>query len=442
MDFKNILDLLLSSKFSSDPINKGVQTEKVQFIDYIINHINNLIFVADQNHRFVYVNDSFVHKYHYSREELLNMRIGDIDIHFQDSFLNDAFLENFTVKKTFQLHTIHKAKDGNLYPVLVHTNYIKYENQIYTTGVIENENYIQKLLDTQDGFVILTDNSKLIMANKQMLNFFGFSDFMTFMSQHKSISELFIEENGFLSNHPTWINKTLKYRNGDAKAKIKNPATNEDHIFLVRASPFDKNRFVVTFTDITHAENYKKKLKHLALTDGMTSLFNRRYFNKILPREINRIKRNHTLLAFIMLDVDFFKLYNDSYGHLRGDDVLIAIASTIQKHFHRASDFCFRLGGEEFGIICTAKTLNEIYQQAEQLRIAIEELHIEHQNNSASKYITASIGVAVFDHLSTAETLYSQADIQLYNAKNSGRNKVCMECDEPLQKKNDIPDTM
>ncbi len=426
MNFNNILDLALKSNFSSDSMDAGLQAEKVQFVDYIINHINNLIFVVDQHNRFVYVNDSFVHKYHYSREALLKMTIGDIDIHFDSSLLNDTAWKESTHKKTLQFRTIHKAKNGSLYPVLVHTNCIEYENQIYNIGVIEDENYIQKLLDTQDGFFILTDGIKLIMANKKMLNFFGFSDFLIFISQHKCISEFFIEENGFLTNQPTWINRALKYRNGNAKAKIKNPSTDEDHIFLVRASPFDKNRFVVTFTDITHAENYKSKLEHLTITDSMTSLFNRRYFNKILLREINRTKRNNAQLAFIMLDVDFFKLYNDTYGHLRGDDVLISIASTIQKHFNRASDFCFRLGGEEFGIICSVNTLNEVYHQAEQLRIDIENLHIEHLHNSVSNYITASIGIAICDGSSTAETLYSQADVELYKAKESGRNKVCM----------------
>jgi len=425
MSFNNIVDLILRSKFSSDSANEGLQTDKLQFIDHMVNHISNLVFVADRNNRFVYVNDSVVHKYNYTREELLNMTISDIDIHFDDS-TNDIFWKEFADKKTLQFHTIHKAKDGELYPVLIHANYIEYEDQIYNFCVIEDESYIQKLLDTQDGFVILTDGSKLIMANKKMLSFFGFPDLLTYKNQHKCICEFFIEEKGFLVNRPTWVDEALKFHHEDAKVKIKNPATGKNHIFLVRASSFDKDRFVVTFTDITHAENYKSKLEHLAITDGMTSLFNRRYFNKILPREINRTKRNHTQLAFIMLDVDFFKLYNDTYGHLQGDDVLIAIASTIQKHFNRASDFCFRLGGEEFGIICTVNTFNDVYQQAEQLRSAIEELHIEHRHNNISAYITASIGIAIFDRFGTAETLYSQADAELYKAKESGRNKVCM----------------
>lgn len=114
---------------------------------------------------------------------------------------------------------------------------------------------------------------------------------------------------------------------------------------MVRAAAFDSIRSLVTFTDITELERYKNELEHLAITDGLTSLYNRRYFNQILPQEINRAKRNKKCIAFIMLDIDFFKQYNDAYGHLKGDETLIKVAHTIKHYFNRASDFCFRLGG-------------------------------------------------------------------------------------------------
>jgi diguanylate cyclase (GGDEF)-like protein len=145
-----------------------------------------------------------------------------------------------------------------------------------------------------------------------------------------------------------------------------------------------------------------------------------------MPREINRAKRNKSQIAFIMLDVDFFKLYNDTYGHQNGDEVLVSVASTIQKYFNRASDFCFRLGGEEFGVICAVDSIDDVYQQTEELRIAIEDLHIEHEQNSASNYVTVSIGISICGGLGSLETLYSQTDAELYRAKGSGRNKVCM----------------
>jgi diguanylate cyclase (GGDEF)-like protein len=143
-----------------------------------------------------------------------------------------------------------------------------------------------------------------------------------------------------------------------------------------------------------------------------------------MPREINRAKREQKQLAFIMLDIDFFKRYNDTYGHANGDEVLIRVAHTVQHYFSRASDFCFRLGGEEFGIICSVNTYQDTYNQVEQLRNAIEELKIEHKENDASPFVTVSIGITFSDGSETMDVLYSAVDAELYNAKESGRNCI------------------
>lgn len=400
-----------------------------QFIDYMLNHINNLIFVADKDNRFVYVNDTVAKKYGYSQDELLTMTISDIDINFDPSQNDANFWETFAREKTMQFHSIHKDKNWNLYPVLIRAHYVEYEDQVYNFGVVEDESYIQRLLDAQDGFVILTDGKKLVMANAKLLDFFGYKEFVTFMSEHRCVCEFFIEEAGYIYNQPTWVEEVKQARHKDAKVKINNPSTNENHIFLVRAAPFDESRFLVTFTDITELEHYKSKLEHLAITDGLTSLYNRRYFNKILPREINRAKRDQKDLAFMMIDVDFFKQYNDVYGHLNGDDVLTNIAHTIQKHFTRASDFCFRLGGEEFGVICSVESQDEFMKKADELRLSIEELHIEHDKSTVSPFVTVSIGIVISDGSESSESVYSKADKELYRAKETGRNRVCLYTD-------------
>lgn len=126
----------------------------------------------------------------------------------------------------------------------------------------------------------------------------------------------------------------------------------------------------------------------------------------------------------MMIDIDFFKQYNDTYGHINGDDVLIHIADTLQKHFCRASDFCFRLGGEEFGIISTGNTLTEVIQQAEQLRMAIEKLNIQHKKSRISNYVTISMGVGFSNGADTFEEIFSEADAALYKAKDYGRNRI------------------
>ncbi|MDD2356343.1 MAG: sensor domain-containing diguanylate cyclase [Thiovulaceae bacterium] len=394
------------------------------FISYMINHINNLIFVVDKDNHFVYVNDTVIHKYGYTKDQLLTMSIGDLDINFNEQQHEIPLIEVLKQKQKLEFHSIHKGANGKLYPVFIRAHYVEYEGEAYNFGAVEDESYIQKLLDAQDGFVILSDGVKLVMANQHVLDFFAYKEFIPFIHQHNCICDFFIEETGFIHNHNTWIKDVLDSPHNDAKVKMKNIQTNQNHIFLVRAKSFDETRYVVTFTDITELENYKKKLEIQAITDEMTSLYNRRYFNKILPREINRAKREEKKLVFMMLDVDFFKQYNDTYGHINGDETLIKVAKAIQQHFNRGSDFCFRLGGEEFGVVFAYESLESILSQAEQLRKNIEELHIEHEKNSVSPYVTISIGMAIVEGTTLSEALYNFADQQLYQAKNSGRNRV------------------
>lgn len=390
-----------------------------QLIDCFLNRINNLIFVADEDDRFVYINDTVTHRYGYTREQLLEMSIGDIDIFFNPA-RSEAFWKIFVRDKQIQIHSVHKDIYGNLYPVIINIYNIAHNGHLYNVGIVDDESYVQKLLDAQDGFVILTDGMELIMSNIKMLNFFGYSNFLGFKKEHKCICDFFINESGFIKDSPEWVLEVRNTQHNNAKVKITKPDTNRDHIFLVRASTFEEERFLVTFTDITELEHYE----YLSMTDGLTLLYNRRHFNKMLPSEMRRAKREHKKLAFIMLDIDFFKQYNDYYGHLKGDDVLAEISHIMQKYFNRASDLSFRLGGEEFGIVSTVNSAEEIRLRAEQLRSAFENLHIEHLRNCVSPYVTVSIGIAIYDGKDTFETLYSKADAELYKAKESGRNCV------------------
>jgi PAS domain S-box-containing protein len=233
--------------------------EEKQFIDFILNHINHLIFVADENGRLVFVNDTVTNKYGYSREELLGMSISDIDINFDLTQYAD-FWKDFAQKKTMQFHSIHKDRFWNLYPVLIQAHYIEYGGKFFNFGIVEDESYIQNLLNAHDGFIILTDGKRLVMSNAGMVSFFGYPDFLSFISEHKCICDFFIEEEGFIYNQPTWVEEVKQVQKQDAKVKIINPVTNQNHIFLVRAKPFDESRFLVTFTDITELETYKGHL--------------------------------------------------------------------------------------------------------------------------------------------------------------------------------------
>lgn len=184
----------------------------------------------------------------------------------------------------------------------------------------------------------------------------------------------------------------------------------------------EKTGYTAIRIDITD----KKKIEDMLITDALTEIYNRRYFNEVMPRAINMAKRDKKYFSFIIMDIDHFKQYNDIYGHQKGDDALKNVAAAIKDSLHRASDMCFRLGGEEFGVIFEALDTNEAYRFAENIRKNIEALQIEHRGNSASKYVTVSLGLTTKKIIKNVheDELYKEADDFLYKAKESGRNRV------------------
>jgi len=186
----------------------------------------------------------------------------------------------------------------------------------------------------------------------------------------------------------------------------------------------EKVGYMLIFKDIDD----QKKLEELAIKDALTNLYNRRFFNEKLSTEIEYAKKMKKKLAFLMLDVDFFKKYNDSYGHQKGDEVLIEVANSMKAVFMKKTDWAFRLGGEEFGILYLVKDTDEAVLQAEKLRLNISKKNIEHSQHPL-KHLTASIGVLVVDftkEIVDSNGFYSMADTALYEAKETGRNKVVL----------------
>jgi diguanylate cyclase (GGDEF)-like protein len=173
-----------------------------------------------------------------------------------------------------------------------------------------------------------------------------------------------------------------------------------------------------------------KKLENASYTDALTSLFNRRYFNLIFERELRRAKRNKDTLSFMMLDIDYFKQYNDTYGHLEGDRVLQVVASTLKQLLKRPGDYLFRLGGEEFGVLLTEGDKTSSSLIARQINHAIQECEIPHASSQVSDYLSISIGVVVVQASMDLdnEKLLGEADKNLYKAKEEGRNRfICSE---------------
>ena len=166
------------------------------------------------------------------------------------------------------------------------------------------------------------------------------------------------------------------------------------------------------------------RLEHLSLTDGLTGIANRRHLDLVLSRELRRAIRHNKQVALLLLDIDFFKRYNDSLGHVSGDKCLQLIAAEINDEFRRGGDLAARYGGEEFAIILPEISVSDVDRQAERVRVLIKNLNIEHPDSEISDWVTVSVGVTVLvkDEFKTMEELMKDADAALYRAKSSGRN--------------------
>lgn len=191
--------------------------------------------------------------------------------------------------------------------------------------------------------------------------------------------------------------------------------------------------FIVYVNLLFYRENKKLigMVEKISITDGLTQLYNRRAFDLNFDMCLKLSKREKKTLAFMIMDIDFFKQYNDTYGHQAGDEALIKVAMCLSKNLKRKSDEVFRLGGEEFGALAFGVDKEEAFEFAQSLRESVEKLQIKHEHNSASEFVTLSIGVCIIDSHQNGDTkyFYQCADKALYEAKESGRNRVVVHDD-------------
>jgi diguanylate cyclase (GGDEF)-like protein len=176
----------------------------------------------------------------------------------------------------------------------------------------------------------------------------------------------------------------------------------------------------------------RETLRQQSVRDPLTGLYNRRFLEEALDRELARIERKNLPLALIMMDVDHFKSFNDTFGHEAGDAVLRDLGGILQRHV-RGGDIACRYGGEEFTIVLPEADLEIGRQRAETLRDAARELRLVHDGKSLGA-VTLSLGVACFpENGRRREHLLQAADAALYEAKNGGRNRVVLSAAKTLK---------
>ena len=289
-----------------------------------------------------------------------------------------------------------------------------------------------KLNRTEEKFVLLFENSPIGMAmishdsgkflevNKALLSYLGYTkdEFLKLSFWDITPREYDFQEQSQIDE----LNRTGKFGPNEKEYIRK-----DGKMVPIRLSGFKMidvdERDVVwgVIENITLERQLKeqhKKVKRLSVTDHLTGLFNRQKLDEALEQEINRATRYATSFSIIMLDLDYFKSVNDTYGHQVGDDVLIEVSKILQQNT-RKTDIVGRWGGEEFMIICPEIDSQGGEKLAEKIRTRIELTSFQVIGN-----ITASIGVSIYEQSDQYKSIVERADKALYQAKEQGRNRV------------------
>jgi len=193
-------------------------------------------------------------------------------------------------------------------------------------------------------------------------------------------------------------------------------------LYVFKSIQSDQTKLEITTNKL---KRVNKKLENVSYTDALTNLHNRRYFNMVYDKELKCAQRSNDYITFMMLDIDYFKQYNDTYGHLKGDEALKVVAQTLKHTLKRPSDYIFRLGGEEFGVLLTSTDESNSAKLSRDICDAIRGQKIDHKNSLAHEYVTISIGVVccIADAALNGNILLSCADKMLYKSKEGGRDR-------------------
>lgn len=280
--------------------------------------------------------------------------------------------------------------------------------------------------DLQYGVVILDKDRRAQFVNRAFRRFWRVPDeladsrqtFVKLMYHGRGINAYAVSADKL----GEYIAKQLELiRAGDDRPLSIRLANGEVVQFRCKALP-DGGR-LLTYANVSELADRAEALERLACLDGLTGLNNRRHFLTLAESEWSRFQRYQRPLALLMIDIDFFKSVNDTYGHDAGDAVLKAVSEALHKS-KRSSDIAGRLGGEEFALVLPEAAPERAIAAAERYRALIAGRPVIAMGRQIS--VTASIGVSVAEAgMSGFDELLKRADVALYEAKNSGRNRVC-----------------
>lgn len=334
-------------------------------------------------------------------------------------------------ESAYFLEAIELQVEGYLLKPVQKKTLINIVKKLSKNVILEKENMEQKeilqhIIDSENSLSIVTDSQKASFASKSFLTLFK-------VSSIDELNEKFTSVLDIVDNNESTINKQNILESlgtgktlydfiqniDDTKRVVVFKDENEKKkSFLVNISKISETKFLINLTDVTKMQKDQEATTKKAYTDSLTGIANRNKFEEVFEYEFNKTLRYKEPLSIALMDIDHFKLVNDNFGHLIGDEVLISISETVQQDV-RASDFFARWGGEEFVIIFNNTDLKNASLSAEKFRKIVENLEHKSVGN-----VTISIGLTEYKDGDTTESMLKRADKALYEAKNSGRNCV------------------
>jgi diguanylate cyclase (GGDEF)-like protein len=284
------------------------------------------------------------------------------------------------------------------------------------------------LLDYSENLITSTD--QIYMKNMQSFKFseIGLNDYK---NKIFSYSNLFIADNDYyVFFTPVFERNFVLISKIPVKSIYSTKHIFSSKMFVIPTFLFIAMIIVVSIFVImlmSVEQRKKEKMEKESLTDPLTQIFNRRYYEKIIELEFAKVKKEEKPISLIMLDIDFFKKCNDTYGHSQGDEVLKSVADIFVRHARREHDFVFRLGGEEFGVLLVGTSEKSTIKIAEKIRREVEDTKIQIKGTEEYFSVTVSAGIAsLVPHIEqNPQVLYDMADEMLYRAKRTGRNRIC-----------------
>lgn len=408
---------------------------KLLLTQFAIDSAGDAIFFTNSHGDIVYANQTACHNLGYSKDELLQLTVRDIDPGLnKGDWDNDILWESITDGASHAFEARHRRRDGSVFPVEVKATVMDFEDQQYSCSVVRDiSDWVQAqkaLRDSEEKFRVIADTSPvgllisraadggILYSNKQAAMLFG-KDSRDISAS--TISDLFDDEE-------TRRKIVEMFASGAAihGREIRLNREKQDSLWVslsAKSIELQGDQVVCSvLLDITEAHELSEQLSYHAAYDSLTGLVNRREFEDRLQKVIKKAEKNRSENALCYLDLDQFKVINDTCGHIAGDELLRQLGNALHTHI-RKHDTVARLGGDEFAVLIENCNVDEATRVANAIRQAIQEFRFVWQGNRFNIGVSIGLVPIGLGGETTMEVL-RRADTACYTAKEKGRNRI------------------